>query len=123
MIAGVGFSSIWRLNRRWYQVAVVLVLFVGLGVQIRSTALLNGIQHSDPRSPLAYAPTSANIERLPEFLNQQLHDLPESVEVCCVWFLYLADSWYLRKFTNVTYDVNTPEFPSEAVFFPDRYLV
>jgi len=127
LLAGIGFTALWRSRRvyvKWVAVTALLILTV---LQLRTSYQLNAVRHSDPRNPLAYAPTSANIERLPVFLKQQW--LRESLAVAAaagsgnenaklavygsfIWPL----PWYLRAFPQVHYAPHAPSIPDDTVF-------
>jgi len=117
VISGFGFSGLWKQKLRWLRVAALGLLLGAVFLQIRNTQVLNGIRHSDSRNPLAYAPTSANIELLPKFLEKQLQMAsdgePFTVGVYGAFTWPLP--WYLRKFEHVDYEVRTSRQPLQSI--------
>lgn len=116
LLAGVGAQ--WLLSRsmgrgRWL---VGLLLLLLLGVQLRNSHLLNVVYHSDPRNPLAYAPTSANITHLPVFLEQQRRTLPPDSSIAVIGDYTWPLPWYLRRMDGVRYHSGTIARPTEAVW-------
>ena len=96
-LGGFGFAVWWRMENRWLQATVLALLIVGVVFQIRTTQQLNRVHPSDPRNPLAYAATSANIGALPGFVENHLTQLPEASRVGVYGAFTWPLPWYLRK--------------------------
>lgn len=117
LVAGWGASRIIR-RAKWIWLKGLLIFALGLGIGHLGwqAYLANGTYSADPRNPLAYAPTSPDIERLEEDV-EQLLSVANSGEPCMVKVIwhdgyYWPMPWYLRKCDRIGYWTEVPEDPA-----------
>lgn len=116
LLAGVGARWIggWSISPlRWLAWAGLLLL---AGVQVQNAHRLNAVYHSDPRNPLAYAPTSANIERLSGFLEMRATVTASDADIVVVGDYIWPIPWYLRRFHTVEYVPGTVTRPTASIW-------
>jgi uncharacterized protein (TIGR03663 family) len=114
--------SIWRFTA-WkpaLRIAVGLVIFACVFLQVRQTRWTTGRFANDARNPYAYVPTSADVENLQRWLAKIRAVLPEGERlepVGVVGSRYWPLPWYLREFNTIGY------WPEAAAVPDDMPLV
>lgn len=103
LLSGIGFNWIWDKRGKITQAVIICLFLTGICYQVNMIDRIMTRFHSDVRNPLAYSPTSSNIENLPYFLSR----LPaiQSVDVYgeFIWPL----PWYLRELNGIRYFTET----------------
>jgi uncharacterized protein (TIGR03663 family) len=105
LVAGFGVVCLVRDIRGWWRIPVIAALVLVFSwqfVQSRRAIFRFG---SDRRNPYAYVPTSRDVERMADWLDELADQLPvlDSVPVAVVGKQYWPLPWYLRGFEKVGY--------------------
>lgn len=104
LLAGFGVAE-FSGRRLWLKTALCLLAGACIVTQFSQAIRATGRLASDPRNPLAYVPTRAEIETLAPWLEKLRHSAPgNSLEpVAVIGSDYWPLPWYLRSFGKIGY--------------------
>ena len=112
LVAGFGGVALLRDVKGWWRIPVVATLVLVLSWQFIQSRRAIFRFASDMRNPYAYVPTSRDVERMADWLDELAHDFPvlNSEPIPVVGKAYWPLPWYLRGFEKVGYyDILPPE--------------
>ncbi len=111
LLAGIGFDFVCKQTKPLFRGVILIVFLVTIILQLKVTHRANVRFHSDVRNPMAYSPTSSNIEYLPEFLSK----FPTTEHIGVYGEFMWPLPWYLRNLDTITYSSQSADYKTHNI--------